>query len=266
MLSEDVRNGKSVVPYIEKYLGNLGNLSKMQNVAVETTQNVLINYRLASVGDRLLATLVDLMIFFAYFMVIVVLEEIFEFSIPEFAFILFYLPIFFYHLLCEVFLNGQSIGKRQMQIKVVKLDGSRPSLGAYILRWVIRPVDNFMIGAIGVLTILLTGKGQRLGDLAAGTTVIRTKRQTTLKSQEIFKQSDPNYKMTFPQVSQLSDHDISLIKEALAVFRDTANLQPIITIEQKVKSHLNINDDKHTSVKFLHTIIKDYTHYNTQGY
>ncbi len=238
----------------------------MQNVAVETTQNVLINYRLASVGDRLLATLVDLLIFFGYYMIIVVLQEAFDFNVPEFAFILFYLPIFFYHLLCEVFLNGQSIGKRQMQIKVVKLDGSRPSLGAYILRWLIRPVDNFMMGAIAILTILLTGKGQRLGDLAAGTTVIRTKRQATLKSQEIFKQADPNYKMTFPQVSQLSDHDVNLIREALSVFRDTANLKPLLIIEKKVKSHLNINDEKLTSVKFLHTIIKDYTHYNTQGY
>ena len=163
-------------------------------------------------------------------------------------------------------MNGQSLGKRQMEIKVIKLDGSRPSLGAYILRWIIRPVDTFMSGAIAILTILINGKGQRLGDLAAGTTVIKTKRRTTLKAQEVFKQSNPDYELTFPQVSGLTDHDISLINEALTVFRDSANLTPLVAIEQKVKAHLNITQTDLTSVQFLHTIVKDYTHYNTQRY
>jgi len=238
----------------------------MQNVGVETTQNVRINYRLASVGDRLLATILDLLIFLGYFLIVVLVQEAIDQNLPDYIAIVVYLPIFFYHLVCEIFLNGQSLGKKQMQIKVVKLDGSRPSIGAYLLRWIIRPIDNFMMGAIAILSILITGKGQRLGDLAAGTTVIRTKAEATLKSQEIFKQANPNYQMTFPQVSNLSDHDVNLIREALGVFRDSANLKPLITIEKKVKAHLNINDTDLTSVQFLHTIVKDYTHYNTQGH
>src|SRR5690606_34920667 len=95
--------------------------------------------------------------------------------------ILFYLPVIFYHLLCEVFMDGQTFGKKAIDIKVVKLDGSQPSVGSYFLRWLLQIVDLPFFGAIGIITILVNGKGQRVGDLAAGTTVISLKHRTGIK-------------------------------------------------------------------------------------
>ena len=51
-------------------------------------------------------------------------------------FVILYLPFFFYDFLCEIFLNGQSIGKKILKIKVVKIDGTQPGLGSYFLRWI----------------------------------------------------------------------------------------------------------------------------------
>lgn len=235
----------------------------MQNVGVETTQNVLINYELASIGDRILATLFDWLIFIGYFGLVTLALIPINFNIPTFAFIILYLPIFFYHLISEIFFNGQSLGKKQMKIKVMKLDGSRPSIGAYLFRWMIRPLDMFMYGAVAMITILVTGKGQRLGDLTAGTTVIKIIQRLDLTHQEVFKQSQETHIITFPQVNKLSDQDVSLIKETLQVYRNSANAVPLAAMENKVKSHLNIQSDL-PAVKFLYTIIKDYTHYNTQ--
>ena len=57
----------------------------------------------------------------------------------------------------------------------MRLDGTRPGLGDYVLRWLLRPIEVIAFTS-GVrqpcITILLNGKGQRLGDLAAGTTVV----------------------------------------------------------------------------------------------
>ena len=61
-----------------------------------------------------------------------------------------------------------------MNIRVVKLDGS-PSIGSYLLRWLLFIVDGPLTSGLGIFVILLTKNNQRLGDLAAGTMVIKEK-------------------------------------------------------------------------------------------
>ena len=56
-----------------------------------------------------------------------------------------------------------------MNIRVVKADGTTPSLSAYLIRWLLYGIDVTITGGLGVLVILLTKNSQRLGDLAAGT-------------------------------------------------------------------------------------------------
>jgi uncharacterized RDD family membrane protein YckC len=63
-----------------------------------------------------------------------------------------------------------------IKIKVVKIDGSQPGIGSYFLRWLIKPVDVFFTyGSVGIITMLINGKGQRLGDLAANTNCYKIK-------------------------------------------------------------------------------------------
>src|SRR5690606_6486216 len=132
-------------------------------------------------------------------------------------------PPFFYHLLCEIFMNGQSIGKRQMKIRVVKLDGSSPGIGSYLLRWILRPIDiSLFSGGIAILSIAITRHNQRLGDLAAGTTVVKT---DVRQDFPVFAVEE-NYTPSFPEVVSLSDADIEVIQRVLKVYRDSGNQQP----------------------------------------
>ncbi len=64
---------------------------------------------------------------------------------------------------------GATLGKMLMGIKVVGLDGQKPSWGAALLRNVLRPVDLLLVG---IVFIIVTSKRQRLGDLAAATIVV----------------------------------------------------------------------------------------------
>jgi uncharacterized RDD family membrane protein YckC len=146
----------------------------MQTVSVRTTQNVVIDYPVASLGDRILAYFIDVLIMIAYVILLILVIGFGEIGSPAIIISLISIPLFLYHLLFEIFMNGQSPGKRQMNIKVVRLDGTPPTIGNYIIRWLLRIIEiDLMSGAIALLTIAISGKGQRVGDIAAGTTVVK---------------------------------------------------------------------------------------------
>ena len=80
-----------------------------------------------------------------------------------------------YQLASEILANGQSWGKKALRIRVVRLDGQEPSLSDYLLRAVFYLLDAFLsFGAIGAIFVTSSVKNQRLGDMTANTTVIRT--------------------------------------------------------------------------------------------
>lgn len=229
----------------------------METIRVRTTQNVFIEHPIASLGDRMLAYLIDALILTAYnFLCFFILEE-YTFSTTV-SVLIISVPFLLYHPVFEILMNGQSPGKRQMRIKVVSLDGSSPTIGAYLMRWLFRLVEVFALrGALAIVTIAASGKGQRLGDVAAGTSVVKLVRQEATSSDTVFASAEEGYEPSFPQAAQLNDHDLSTIYEALEVSRDTGNSVPVTLLTDKVKSVLGIESDL-PPVKFLYTIIKDH--------
>ena len=115
-------------------------------------------------------------------------------------------------------------------------------------------------GFYSITFILLTPNGQRLGDVVAGTTLIKLTSVGALISQKIIRdleQSD--YQAQFPQVVRLSDKDISLIKEALQVNIQLGITRPMEVISEKIRIMFDIHSDMAT-LTFLNTVLKDYHH------
>ncbi len=222
-----------------------------------TNQNVEIQLELASLGDRILAFLIDMLIIGSYAIFIAFILGSLELNDGT-AFLVFLSPVLFYSLAFETFMHGQSPGKLAREIKVVKLNGGAPSIGNYLLRWIFRPVDITFYGAVAMLSIIVTKNGQRLGDLAAGTTVIRLRKSTSIGSIETLKR-DENYAIQFPQVKRLSDKQIELIRETIKVGPDGFNDSAVAALAQKVKETLHVQSD-FPDVKFLYTILADYEH------
>src|SRR5690606_28454189 len=122
------------------------------------------------------------------------------------------LPVTLYHLLWEMLWNGRSPGKAAMGLRIVKLDGTKPAFSNYILRWLLRIIDiTATSGALALVSILLNGKGQRIGDIAASTTVI-TEKQTIQLSQIILTDIPDDYVPLYPQVTIFSDNEMQTIK------------------------------------------------------
>lgn len=69
--------------------------------------------------------------------------------------------------------TGQTIGKRLLSVRVARLDGGRPSNGQILTRTILRLIDGIAFYLVGLIAVLATGqRRQRLGDLAAKTTVV----------------------------------------------------------------------------------------------
>jgi uncharacterized RDD family membrane protein YckC len=234
----------------------------MDNFQIETAQNVTISQNVAGIGDRILAYLLDSLIIGIYVFII-----IFTFTITNFGmdslFLVFMtigLPIFLYHLLWETLWNGQTPGKAVMKVRVVKLDGSKPAFSNYLLRWLLRLVDiSFTSGAVAVVTILLNGKGQRLGDIAATTTVISEKKNTgitTIRHIEVEEEYLPKY----PQVTVFNDSEMQTIKKLFFEAKFNGNHNVIIKLSEKSAEIMQVNFDENP-IEFLNRIIKDYAFY-----
>ncbi len=233
----------------------------MDNIQIQTTQNVDIDYELASLGDRILATLLDYLFFLAYFILLSIMAGITAgFGGSLTILILLCMPVLLYDLLCETFMQGQSFGKMIMKIKVVMLDGTRATFGAYLLRWLLRIVDTrLMTGLVAVVAIIMNDKGQRIGDMAAGTTVIKMKQKVTLND-TILMRVKTDYVPVFPEVVKLSDNDIAIIKEVLKKGLESHNWPIIEKLTVKTKETMGITSNV-PHLQFLNTVLQDYTHY-----
>ncbi len=232
----------------------------MQTIKIQTTQNIELEYELAGIGDRMVAYIVDVLIYIAYIIIILlIIDATGGFNGGFWVGFMMFLPILFYQLLCEIFLNGQSIGKKVKHIKVISLDGNQPNLGQYVIRWLMRIIDTMMgSGVVAVVTIAVSPKAQRVGDMLAGTTVVRIRPATHFR-ETIFTETVETYVPQFTNVTRLSESDISLLKEVINRYKKDSgtNYAVLEKAYDKTRNILQINEDLE-KLPFLETVIKDF--------
>ncbi len=238
----------------------------MESIGIETAQNVVIRQPVASLGQRLLAFLVDGLVFFAYAFLLVLLLDSTGGGSTSLG-ILLSLPILLYFPALEILMNGQTIGKRSLKIRVVKLDGSRPGASAYLLRWLLGVVDYLLVlGGVATLSILLTRNSQRLGDIAAGTTVVREKKKSSiLKEQWREMEGLPeDYQPVFPAAQNLNNREVQLALEALQAFRRKGQRAPMERLQAHLEKKMQTGETGLHPIKFLTTVRQDYLYYSLQ--
>lgn len=236
----------------------------MAESTIITGQFVRISQTPASLGERFLALLIDYILIGLYLYSTLALISWFQtstdFTVTIFL-IMIYLPVLLYSFLCETFNHGQSLGKRLMNIRVVKADGSTPSIGSYLLRWLLFPIDFFFTGGIGILSILLTKNSQRLGDLAAGTMVIKENNYRKIHvSLDEFDYLTKNYHPTYPQAADLSLEQVNVITRTLQSGKKD-RMQRIAQLARKVQELLSVTPHESNQEHFLETILRDYQYY-----
>ncbi len=238
----------------------------MADSTIITSQYVQIDQTPASIGDRVLARIIDMLIISIYYAAAFVVFGVYMNLIGAngegvtiIVSILLFIPALFYSLLWETFNQGQSIGKRILGIRVVMKDGSRPTFSAYLLRWLLLAVD-FYISYIGLVCIALNKDNRRFGDLAAGTLVIKEKdyRRINVTLDE-FKHLSYDYHPVFPQAENLSLEQANLIVETLSM-TNSERPQRIHELAVQVRNFLHIQNAVPDEA-LLQTLTRDYQYY-----
>ena len=258
-------------------------------IQIGTAFNIDLEFEIAEFHKRLLAYMIDFTLMIIYlFSMKKLLYTGFDFNLEEsmgLDILVISVPMLLYSLLTELLMNGQTVGKRLMSIRVISLEGGDPTLGQFILRWITKFFEwpflfgyifflsgqeiyqyIFITGFCGivvVITIAVTGKSQRLGDILAGTVVVNTKTKLSIEDTVFMEVNKVDYKATFPEVMRLSDRDINTIKNVLTQANKRANYEMCNRVAMKVKEVLKISTDMHSD-QFLEKLLQDYNYLATR--
>lgn len=178
-------------------------------------QYVSIEQTPASIGHRMGAYGIDMLVLYAYSYLQITLATLYLHSAIEtyIITIIILIPVF-YHPVCEQ-LWGGSIGKLMLGMRVVMQNGEPVSIGASILRWLLYLIDN----PFGLLAMMCNKRNMRLGDLAAGSIVISTRseaqRRKLMQPMERFTYLDPNYQPRLPFAAELSWGQVNFINHTM---------------------------------------------------
>ena len=238
----------------------------MAKLNIETSQNVILEFKIAGIGERIAAQIIDYLIYFGYFLIVIWLADKAEVN-GRLFWMAASAPVLFYPLITEALYDGQTLGKMLLKIKVVRMDGMPVTFGNYLIRWILSIVDVLLFsGLIAIFVIILNGKGQRIGDILAGTTVINIKEKTSLDD-TILSEFDLDYQMQFSQVELLSQEDIDTVKDVmLHVKRNSSNRDSVI-LAYKAKKALEQKMGISTQMKasaFFKVILKDYNYFHAR--
>jgi len=248
-------------------------------VKLDTGFNIEVEFAITPFHRRFFSWVIDVVILAAYSMLGAKLLSKALANDTTWVYVLYGLPPVVYHLVCEILMNGQSVGKKAMGIKVITADGGQPSLSQYLIRWVFRLADfpiwimpAIAYGALpwwcsillfaGIACVIATPHSQRIGDLVAGTLIIDTRNRTSWED-TVFTELEDNYQPRFPQVMQLTDKDINTLKSIIGTVRKKSDYDLSMRIGERIKSKLHIESDQ-DSLDFLETLMKDYNYYSTR--
>lgn len=238
----------------------------MDSIKINTAQNIDIDYEIAGLGERIAARCIDLAIFLiggAVFAILMIVAQMNMSGKVAIVILIIFLAIFvFYDLVCEMALNGQTIGKKVLKIKVISLDGSQPTFSQYLMRWLFRMIDfgfPFGWGVIALIAVAVSKNHQRLGDMLAKTTLIKTTPRTQLENVAFSFTLPEDYEPKFKEVLHLSDREAELIHEVLMGYYQTGNAALIYAMAAKTKIHIAATlPEGMNELQFLETVLKDY--------
>jgi uncharacterized RDD family membrane protein YckC len=230
----------------------------MQSIDFKTSHNIVLNYSLATLGQRMGAFAIDLL-------TVVIIQTLLSLLIGsshELLTIVIIVLYFFYQLSWELYLGGQSPGKRLLKIRIVSLSGAAPSLKQYLTRWFFKMLDVMLtLGTLAISSILASNNGQRLGDVMAGTAVVTLESNYPSLIQESQSSTTTTQKPLNHHLSKYNDEEMLIVKTLLSRYKSKQtqeNLDLMLDLADKISKDINEKYDRYEVQTFLENVLKDY--------
>lgn len=255
----------------------------MKSVEFVSAQNVKIEYEYATVVQRTTAIIIDATAVAVY---LIIMRIIIGNMQSEYALlwelIIMKIPWIFYHPILEYLTHGQTLGKYAIGIRVVTTDGERPGLREIFTRWLFKghffwigfsffanPTELFKLGlihisfgVIGFMYASVSDKKQRMGDVMAGTIVVKDKSAVRYSLRDVLSiKSQENYTPEYPNVIRFTDEDMLLIKNTIQRVRKYPNPETkkfAIELADESARLIGLEKTPEKRLKFLQILLQDY--------
>jgi uncharacterized RDD family membrane protein YckC len=265
----------------------------MSRLKVPTNFNIELEFEIPAFHRRWFAWMIDVTIIFTYFFVALKILNNLPANMTSSpyqqqnrwsVFMILILPMSLYPLVMELTMNGQTVGKKLLNLRVINESGGNATLSQFLIRWMLRVSDLFIILVIlstltgfissggpllffflllvtDILCVAITNKSQRLGDMAAATLLIKTKTKSNLDD-TVFLEIEDSYTPRYPEVMRLSDRDMNVIKNIFVSANKRKDYNLAGRTADKIKGVLQIRSDEDV-IDFLETLLKDYNYLST---
>ncbi len=239
----------------------------MPAVTIHTTQNVRIDYETAGLGYRIGAFLLDSLLFvIGYVGMLFLLEALgIEFNSTLVVELFPFFGLLLYFFAAEMLSRGQSVGKKLLKVRVIRLDGEDPTPGDFLVRAIfLIPDVIFTLGMMAILLIATGSQRQRLGDLVARTVVIRTHDHAGVTLADILTiRRREQHEARYPAVQRLSEADMLTVKQCLLRYqryRNDAHREALDLLVLRLSELLDLprGEIREAPEQFLETLLLDY--------
>ncbi|MCA9005619.1 MAG: RDD family protein, partial [Planctomycetaceae bacterium] len=145
----------------------------------KTPENVVLSYQLAGPSQRYVAYLIDflirmmMLIAIFFFIIAPMMSLMMPGAMIGLFLVISFLNTWGYYTISETFFKGKSIGKHACGLRVIREGGYPITFWPSLLRNLARSADSIILYGVGITSMLMTRRFQRLGDLLAGTVVIQ---------------------------------------------------------------------------------------------
>ncbi len=260
---------------------------------VETPESVAFAYTVVGIGNRSLAALLDAAILAVLNVLLVILmaglfsylegpldtlrrtewmqdqADLVAGLILALVIFLYFLLNMGYFILFEILWNGQTPGKRWAGIRVIRQGGRPVDFLSVAVRNLVRVVDFFPFGyLVGLVVMLVDSQARRLGDLAAGTLVVKDQAPVTLervltatRRPHLTTDQDLEASLAFPGIRNLRHRDYALLQESLHRFdQGTLNGHTLLRLAQVIARRVGADPPQHihTGRRLLEQVAQAY--------
>jgi uncharacterized RDD family membrane protein YckC len=256
---------------------------------VDTPENVIFDYKVAGIGSRFLAALLDTLIITALQVLVILVamllvsifvpltaENLFSSWMLAIAGLISFLFYWGYYIFFELTWNGQSPGKRKAGLRVIRIDGMPITPYESIIRNLVRVIDLLPYAyGVGVIVMFIDKNSRRLGDLAAGTVVVYDRQEVTLQTIYHDNPTDHLLASTLPgerpdwPVERLGQDDIRLAEDFLRRKFEIANGDKIAAqiaarLARKMEIELRI-EERENPLHYVASVVDAYRQRNRPG-
>ncbi len=246
-----------------------------ETIRILTPEQVELDYEVAGLGSRLLAGLIDgliqIALLLAGYLVVFIsagstllgigtmhsFTRFIFYGILALWILYFFVIVWGYFIFFEVRWNGQTPGKRALGLRVIRESGHPLDLRAALLRNLVRVVDMLPgIYAVAIVTMFVSSHWKRLGDHAAGTIVVKERRNLEMTPMQSAASWEPKgftilNDQALSRISTLTREEYEIIRRFLER-RDELDLYTVIRLAREIAHPLLLRLGNNFSLKISH--------------